>query len=91
MPAFNARLKPKMLFGFPLTAIIGFIVALASGLLTFLLPMVLLNVLTGLLFVYGLVIAVVSLFYGEDLKFIGVKRLSRLDVSAGTVEVVKPE
>ena len=91
MPAFNARLKPKMIFGFPLTAIIGFIVALASGLLTFLLPMMLLNVLTGILFVYGLVLAIVSMVYGENLKFLSIKRLSRQDRKSGTIEVMRHE
>jgi len=91
MPAFNARLKPKMLFGFPLTAIIGFLVALASGLLFFLLPVLLLNVLTAVLFTYGLLLASVSLFYGEDLKFLGVKRLSKVDAQADSVEAVQHE
>lgn len=67
MGAFNRRLAPKELFGLPLLAVAGLVVALAFGLLALLLSVVFLKLLALLLALAGLLIAVFGFWLGADL------------------------
>lgn len=91
MPAFNARLKPKEIFGMPLVAALGMGVALIFGVLSMLLPwmgkFITLPLMAG-----GLVFAALAFFLGDELQWLSVIRLGRfVENKRVTSELFKEE
>lgn len=86
MPAFNARLKPKEVFGMPMMAAFGLVVALICGVLSLMLPWVL-KLFTVPLALAGGVAAGVAFWQGDELPWLGVKRLSAIENNRVTSEV----
>ncbi|ALP54961.1 hypothetical protein Tel_17040 (plasmid) [Candidatus Tenderia electrophaga] len=86
MPAFNARLRPKELFGLPLQGVISGLVALASGFLALTFPLLPVKILLGLvaLLAFGAMIVLFAL--GEELAFLRVRWLAKRERHAITYE-----
>jgi hypothetical protein len=76
MPAFNARLKPKEIFGMPFAAAIGLAVALIFFVLTLMLPLIL-KFVTVPVMLAGLAVAATAFYLGDELQWFGVMRLGR--------------
>ncbi len=76
MSAFNARLKPKEIFGMPFAAAIGLAVSLIFFVLSLMLPLVL-KFVTIPVTLAGLVVAAASFYLGDELQWFGVMRLGR--------------
>ena len=74
MPAFNRRLQPKEIWGFPLIAVLGFAVALMFGVLSLMIPLIF-KFFTVPLALSGVLTAVVAQFMGDELQFLNVRRL----------------
>lgn len=77
MSAFNARLKPKEIFGMPMVAAIGLGVALIFGVLSLLLPLAL-KLFSIPLMVAGLAFAGLAFFLGDELQWLRVIWLGRI-------------
>jgi hypothetical protein len=69
MSAFNRRLQPKEIFGMPFLAAVGGVFFLVFGVLALLLPLAL-KILTVPLAIGGAVMAVIAIFFGDDLPFL---------------------
>lgn len=89
MPAFNARLRPKEIFGMPLIAALGLGLALIFGVLSLMLPAVAL-LLTLPAALAGLLFAAAGFFWGEELPWLPVMRLSRVENNRITSEAIDP-
>jgi hypothetical protein len=76
MPAFNARLKPKEIFGMPMIAALGLGVALIFGVLSLLLPLFL-KFFTIPLACGGVGAAAFAFYFGDELQWLDVMRLGR--------------
>ncbi|KAF0190543.1 MAG: hypothetical protein FD165_2624 [Gammaproteobacteria bacterium] len=73
MPAYNARLRPKELFGLPLWGVISGLVALVCGFMALVLPWLSLKVLLGLAGM-GFFIGMTAIFaLGDDVAFLSVR------------------
>ena len=77
MSAFNARLRPKEIFGMPMAAAIGLAFALVFAVLSMLVP-VFLKFITVPIMVSGLVVSALAFFYGEELQWLPVMWLGRV-------------
>lgn len=86
MPAFNARLKPKEVYGLPMMAAIGLAVALICGVLSLMVPWVL-KVITLPAALVGGLAAGVAFWQGDEIQWLGVKRLSAIENNRVTSEV----
>ena len=86
MGAFNRRLQPKEFGGMPLVAVLGLLGVLIFGVLSLLLPAVLL-LLTLPLFFMCVGVAVASFWLGDEVMFLPVMRASRRERHATTREV----
>ncbi len=87
MPAFNARLRPKDLFGLPVWGVISGLIALACGFMAMVFPVVAVKVLLGLIAVAAL-IAMFALFaLGEELVFLRVRLQAKREDNSLTYEV----
>ena len=91
MPAFNARLKPKTWGGIPILSLFGLVIALASGLMALLLPMVFAQFVFSLLALSGILLFIVALYYGDDLRFVPTKNDAFQDQRSQTIETDKIE
>lgn len=87
MPAFNARLRPKELFGLPVLGVISGLIALACGFMAMVFPVVAVKVLLGLIAV-GALIAMFAMFaLGEELVFLRVRLQAKREERVLTYEV----
>ncbi len=87
MPAFNARLRPKELFGLPLWGVISGLVALACGFMAMVFPVMVIKVLMGLIAIVAFVAMVIMFALGEELVFLRVRLLSKKEDRDVTYEV----
>jgi len=74
MGAFNSRLKPKEIWGMPMAAAIGLVVLLIFTVLSLMLPWWL-KVFTVPVAIGALMVAAVTLFFGDGVQWLGVQRL----------------
>ena len=86
MSAFNARLRPKEIFGLPLYAVGAAMVMLPAAALTILISVMALKVLFGGLGFLALTAAVFFLVVGRELPFVRLYWQARSEDGAVTVE-----
>ena len=91
MPAFNARLRPKSFLGLPLEAAITLVIAALCLMFTLIVPVLLLNVFTGMLACVALVVAVRRLLYGEDFRFVATLKTARRESASYSLGLSKGE
>lgn len=87
MPAFNARLRPKELFGLPLYGVISGLVALACGFMAMTFPVLVVKLVLGLITLIALFAMFVIFALGDELAFVRVRLLSKKEAQAVTYEV----
>jgi hypothetical protein len=73
MSAFNARLRPKAIFGLPLYAVASATLMLPLVTLAILIPVTALKVVLGMLGLVCLIAALVCLMLGDELMFLRVR------------------
>lgn len=87
MPAFNARLRPKELFGLPLVGVISGLVTLACGFMAMTIPLLAVKILLGVITVLALFTMFVIFALGDELAFVRVRLLSKKESQDVTYEV----
>lgn len=90
MPAFNARLNPKELFGMPMLGVLGALVALVFGVLSMMLPLPL-NLFAGVVALAGLVFSGLVFVMGDDMQWLDVMLSARTEGKCITSEIIKEE
>lgn len=86
MSAFNARLRPKEIFGLPLYAVGAAAMMLPAWVMAVLIPVLGLKILFGLMGAVLLVLSIFMLTVGHDLPFLRMNWLSRIENHAVTAE-----
>lgn len=76
MSAYNARLKSKEVFGFPLVSVLLMLIALVGVFLALVPPYFALNVVAGLVAVAAFILAVVFVALGDEIMFLRVRLLA---------------
>lgn len=86
MSAFNARLRPKAIFGLPLYAIASATLMLPLATLAILIPVLGLKILLGLAGVACFLAALFFLIIGDELPFLRLKWCARQEAHCVTAE-----
>lgn len=86
MSAFNARLKPKEIFGLPIYAVFCVTVLLPSVALAVLVPFTVLKIVFGILGVISLFGAIIFLLLGSEITFFRLRLMSRSEMNCVTSE-----
>ncbi len=91
MPAYNARLRPKELFGLPLWGVVCGIGALSAGFMALVLPWVLVKVLMAVVGALFFAVMVALFALGEDVAFMPVRFMAARERQRRPAEVTRPE
>ena len=87
MPAYNARLRPKELFGLPLWGVVCALVTLVFGFMALIIPVLVVKIILGLFAAVALVVMFVLFALGEDVAFMRVRWLAKREAQGVTYEV----
>ena len=89
MTAFNSRLRPKEVFGFPLTAVLAGVVSMVGLFLAIVPDILLLNILSGIIALAAFLVAVVMVAAGDEVMFLRLRLMSNNE--RGSASIVSGE